>query len=87
MDTPRLPLPPVDGLTLRDYFAAIAPDRYLNNEHENVFDAARIIGIDARDYDYKKHYVRVVAAKAYAYADAMLAERASTQPSTPEVAP
>lgn len=64
------------GMSLRDYFAAkVLQAVTIEAEGETVATASSEIGIDATDYDYRKHWPMLIAKRAYAYADAMLAAR------------
>lgn len=63
------------GMTLRDYFAAHAPDHVTNIDEWGVKDAAALIGVSVVDYSWQEHSALVIAARAYAYADAMLKAR------------
>lgn len=62
-------------VSLRDYFATHAPASEIVVP-DTIQDCAMYLGIDPRDYNGDQHYPRVVARARYAYADAMLAERA-----------
>ena len=62
-----------DGMSLRDYFAAAMLPTV--EESGTVAAAAKELGIEVNDYDYKIHWPIIAAKRAYAYADAMIAER------------
>lgn len=70
-------VPPQDGMSLRDYFAAKAMHAVLTNDKRFVAVAEtyeKEAGIGSRD---------AVAQYAYEYADAMLRARTSTESPTP----
>jgi uncharacterized protein with HEPN domain len=62
------------GMTLRDYFAAKAMD-VAGDSTLTVGEAAKEIGIEAKDYNGRTHWPLIVAKRAYQVADAMIAER------------
>ena len=68
------------GMTLRDYFAAKALPLVSDHENGTVGDAARELGISPDKYEWRIHWPMLCARRAYAWADAMLAERAKDQP-------
>ena len=65
------------GVTIRDYFAAKAMQATVANDSNNLSaaSAAEMLGIETKDYDFRKHWPILVAQRAYSYADAMLAAR------------
>jgi len=65
------------GMSLRDYFAAQAPQDAIENLiGDSRASAADFLGITFEAYSSALHYVPAVAKARYAYADAMIAERA-----------
>lgn len=69
-----------EGMTLRDWFAgqALASDKVETTD--TVKEAAEVIGIDPKMYDWRIHHKILVARACYDYADAMLAERERRKP-------
>ena len=67
------------GASLRDVFAWQALPIVSDDEHGTVADAARELGISPSDYVGRVHWPMLCARRAYAWADAMLAERAKEQ--------
>ena len=63
------------GMSLRDWFAGQALSTAAQDTGGTVASAAKELGIPIGEYDGKKHWPKLVAKSAYAYADAMLAER------------
>jgi hypothetical protein len=65
------------GMTLRDYFAAHAPtgDDGVTTP-QTIKELEEFIGIPSGTYKWLVHWPIVVAKARYAYADAMLRERA-----------
>lgn len=64
------------GMSLRDYFAASALQSLIHTGVEGtVKDAANRLGIEAKDYKFQIHWPMLCAMDAYAFADAMIAER------------
>lgn len=63
-----------EGLSIRDYFAIRAPVEALDPE-QSIKEAAAELGIKAEEYKCLIHYPLLLAKRAYAYADAMLAAR------------
>ena len=61
----------VDGMTLRDYFAAKALPEVINRRRD-AHNSELTVGTNGFDICY----CRPIAKEAYAFADAMLAERA-----------
>lgn len=68
------------GMTLRDYFAAIALPALLADE--SFIGGAKVVtalGLpEDTPYVWQIHWPRYMAIQAYQYADAMLAERKAT---------
>lgn len=64
------------GMSLRDYFAAHAPEEEIENTL-TAKEAARELGITAEEYlkDASGNYFRYVSQRRYRWADAMLAAR------------
>lgn len=62
-----------NGMTLRDYFAAHAIDWSCNDM--TLGGVAEHLDIKTADYKWEIHWPMFVAKRAYAMADAMLAER------------
>lgn len=64
-----------EGLTKREYFAAMAMQGLMNcDETGTVLDAEFELGIPKGTYNYKKHWPMIVALRACGYADALIAE-------------
>lgn len=65
-----------DGMSLRDYFAAHAPDTITTDiVDESDEDRAVFIGIPEKEYHCPVHYPMVDAKARYIWADAMLEAR------------
>jgi len=75
------------GMSIRDHFAAAALPMIsqVEDAHGTIGEAAEALGIEASEYDSKKHWSALVAKRAYQYADAMISERnkANQQPIQP----
>lgn len=75
----------VESLTLRDELALLAlkavnsDDNYISME-----DAAKALGIDPSEYDYKAHWPMLAANQCYAFADAFLNSREVIQNNIPD---
>lgn len=65
------------GMTLRDYFAARCPPDVLEIEHWSSAECAATIGLEASEYEWRKHFIHVKARLAMEWADAMLKARKS----------
>ena len=64
------------GLTVRDYIAVRAMSAEIEaDDGWAPGQVAQTIGVSPSEYEPTKHWPRFVAMRAYAYADAMLAER------------
>lgn len=61
--------------TLRDQFAMAALAVAEADSVSSVAEGAAILGIDPKDYSPDIHYPKLVARRAYQYADAMLEAR------------
>lgn len=60
------------GMSLRDYFAAHAPDCLMNGDLA-LPDICMLLGVSEKEYDWKFHWPKAVAEIRYRYADAMIA--------------
>jgi hypothetical protein len=66
-----------DGMTLRDYAALHAPaDEIRDIVPSTIGECAAYIGISFSEYVADEHYAKALAKARFAWADAMLAERA-----------
>lgn len=64
------------GMTLRDYFAAHAPQDAIDSLiGTSILSASNFLGLTYEAYSSALHYVPAVAKARYMYADAMIAER------------
>lgn len=64
------------GISLRDWFAGMALQATINTGVEGTVEsAAKELGINPSDYKPSVHWPILVARDAYAFADAMIAER------------
>ena len=62
-------------MSLRDWFAGKALDTAASEEGGSVKAAEITLGMAAGTYEFEKHWPVLCAKRAYAFADAMLAER------------
>jgi hypothetical protein len=64
------------GMSLRDYFAAHAPAKEIEDlMPSSVKEAAEFLGKTIDEYKYGEDYYKAIARRRYEWADAMLAER------------
>lgn len=64
-----------NGMTIRQYYKAAAPDSEIENiVPSNVMGCAKYIGISTQDYSGGKHYKLVLAKARGEWADAMMKE-------------
>ena len=65
-----------NGMTLRDYFAAHAPKEMYDLEGWAACDCEEVLGLpEGVAYNWRKHYIPLLAKRSYEYADAMLKAR------------
>jgi hypothetical protein len=67
------------GMTLRDYFAVHASEEAIGlGEATTISHCAKLLGITVDEYNQDPfgNYCKLLSKRRYAYADAMLAERA-----------
>ena len=65
-----------EGMALRDWFAATAPQECVNLEGWSTAECAAELGLpDGTPYTWRKHYFALIAKLRYEYADFMLKAR------------
>lgn len=74
-----------NGVTIRQHAVELFMSRMIGASQDHtlsgssIWDAAKLIGIEFKDYKYEKHYPLVVAKAAECYADAYLETLAAAE--------